>query len=62
MNLETKFDKYGWKLVIKKSKDGIITIAQRSKNSKIHMMHKPMQLRLRPEEFKKLKVLLRDLI
>lgn len=40
--IETDYDENGWKIVIKKSKEGIITIAQRSKDSKIYMMHKPM--------------------
>ena len=57
---ETKFDEHGWKIVIKKSKDGTVTIAQRSINSSIHMMHKPMELRLRKEEFERLKELLKD--
>lgn len=43
MKIETEYDKYGWKLLIRKSKDGIVTISQRNKD-RIHMIHKPMEL------------------
>lgn len=58
--IETEFNEYGWKLIVKKSKDGIITIAQRS-NGGYHMIHKPMELRLQPRDFKKLKILIREI-
>lgn len=61
MKIKTEFDEFGWQLVVSKSKDGIIKIAQRSKDSSIHMMHKPMELRLRPEEYKKLKKILKQI-
>lgn len=60
MKFETEYDKYGWKIGVQKNKiDGIIKIYQRNKDSKIHMIHKPMELRLSPENFNELKMLLR---
>ena len=61
MKIETEFNKYGWKLIIRKSKDGVVTISQRNKDTEIHMIHKPMELRLQPEEFCQLKKLIKQL-
>jgi len=61
MKIETKFNEYGWKIVIKRFKDGIVTITQRSKDSSIHMAHKPMQLRLQSDDFLKLKKLIKEI-
>lgn len=61
IKVETEFNKYGWKFIIRKSKEGVVTISQRSKDSSIHMMHKPMELRLQSEDFVELNKLINQI-
>ena len=61
MKLETEFDENGWKIVVEKFKDGRIKISQRSKDTRIHMMHKPMQLNLNKDNFKKMMKLIKEI-
>jgi len=43
--LETKYDKHGWKIIVKRSKENNYHIYLRSKDGN-HKIHKPFYLRL----------------
>jgi len=59
MRIETKFNKYGWKLIVQKGKEAY-QIYLRS-NCGAHKMQKPFYLRLTKENMRQLKKLLRDI-
>jgi hypothetical protein len=58
MRLETKYDEYGWKIIVSRSKDGITHIYLRSRTN-AHQSHKPFYLRLDSENLLKLLSLLK---
>lgn len=56
---ESKYDKYGWKIIVKKSKEGYYHIYYRSKFGH-HKIHKPFYLRLQSKDMQILKKLLKE--
>ena len=58
--IKTDYDKYGWRFIVKKSKEKVVSIYLRS-NCNAHKFHKPFFLRLDEDNCKLLKKLLKRL-